>query len=354
MLLSSFLIIDNVERSFGPPDPGLGLIRKLQLSYKLSLHKQELLAGKNLISERTIFTIRPHESAYVIANRLEAGGFVEDKIIFVDYLIYKGYDRLINAGEFYLEPGMNTVSIAEKIHSSTGDLTIFNILEGWRVEEIARAMEIYEFQFNPDALVSAVQHPRMSSSTPAGYENYVSLEGFLAPGQYKVDKNMTLDTFLSMTTLNFENIITPKMLKNFKKNGLNLYEAVTLASIVEKEAILPEEGPTIASVFYNRLAIGMKLESDPTVQYAVGWDSQSSTWWKNPLTISDLQTKSNYNTYQVSGLPPNSICNPGSSALLSVAFPESTNYYYFRAACDNSGKHVFSVTYEEHLQNSCQ
>jgi UPF0755 protein len=332
----------------------LGFVRKLQLSFNLSFHKQELLAGKNLISERTIFTIQPDESAYVIANRLEDGGFVEDKIIFIDYLIYKGYDRLINAGEFYLEPGMNILSIAEKIHSSTGDLTTFNILEGWRVEEIAQAMEVYEFQFNSDSLISAVQHPQKSGFTPAGYENYLSLEGFLSPGQYKVDKNMTLDTFLSMTTHNFENMITPKMLKNFKKNGLNLYEAVTLASIVEKEAILPEEGPSIASVFYNRLAIGMKLESDPTVQYAVGWDSKSSSWWKNPLTISDLQTKSNYNTYQVSGLPPNSICNPGKSALHSVAFPESTNYYYFRAACDNSGKHVFSVTYEEHLQNSCQ
>jgi UPF0755 protein len=143
-------------------------------------------------------------------------------------------------------------------------------------------------------------------------------------------------------------------LKNYKKNGLSLYQAVTLASIIEKEAVIPEEGPMIASVFYNRLAVGMKLESDPTVQYAIGYVNETKTWWKNPLTANDLMVQSVYNTYQNPGLPHAPISNPGYSALYSVAFPETTNYYYFRAACDNSGKHVFSETFQEHLQNSCQ
>jgi len=102
------------------------------------------------------------------------------------------------------------------------------------------------------------------------------------------------------------------------------------------------------------LAAGMKLESDPTVQYAIGYIQRSKTWWKNPLSLTDLQIDSRYNTYQNSGLPPAPICNPGFSALNSVAFPASTNYYYFRAACDLSGKHSFSTTFEEHLKNACQ
>jgi UPF0755 protein len=152
----------------------------------------------------------------------------------------------------------------------------------------------------------------------------------------------------------FNKAVTPKMRKAFQKNGLSLEQAVILASMVEKEAILPKEGPIIASVFYNRLAAGMKLESDPTVQYAIGYIQGSETWWKNPLSLSDLQVDSGYNTYQNSGLPPAPICNPGLSALNSVAFPASTNYYYFRATCDLSGKHSFSTSFEEHLKNACQ
>ncbi len=345
--------IKSVERYFGAADPNLSTIKRIQLVIQLTNNKQDLLRTNQIIN-RSLFTIRPDENALSVATNLESEGNIQNRSAFLDFLVYKGYDRLINAGEFYIEPGMNAITIAEKIHTSTGDMTTLTILKGWRVEEIARAMEVYEFEFTPIELINTVQHPGNTLDIPDSYRNYPSLEGFLAPGQYKVDKNMSLDVFLSKTTQDFDVMITPKMQKNFKKNGLSLFEAVTLASIVEKEAILPEEGPFIASVFYNRLAIGMKLESDPTVQYAVGWDAKKTTWWKNPLMVTDLQNSSKYNTYQHSGLPPAPICNPGSSALNSVAFPESTNYYYFRAACDNSGKHVFSETYEEHLQNSCQ
>ena len=114
-----------------------------------------------------------------------------------------------------------------------------------------------------------------------------------------------------MTLEEFNKAVTPKMRKAYQKNGLSLEQAVILASMVEKEAILSKEGPIIASVFYNRLAAGMKLESDPTVQYAIGYIQRSETWWKNPLSLSDLQIDSGYNTYQNSGLPPAPICNPG-------------------------------------------
>jgi UPF0755 protein len=98
----------------------------------------------------------------------------------------------------------------------------------------------------------------------------------------------------------------------------------------------------------------MPLQSDPTVQYAVGFDQASGSWWKNPLTESDLQTNSPYNTYLNPGLPPAPICNPGMTALMAVANAMDTPYLYFRAACDGSGRHVFSATYEEHLAAACQ
>jgi UPF0755 protein len=120
---------------------------------------------------------------------------------------------------------------------------------------------------------------------------------------------------------------------------------------VEREAILDEEMPTIASVFLNRLSSEMKLDSDPTVQYAAGFNHTQNTWWTNPVV--DTEIDSPYNTYLHPGLPPGPIGNPSLEALQAVAFPAQTGYYYFRAACDHSGRHVFAVTYEEHINNGC-
>ena len=98
----------------------------------------------------------------------------------------------------------------------------------------------------------------------------------------------------------------------------------------------------------------MKLESDPTVQYAIGYDAARGGWWPVPLTYSDLQVDSPYNTYLYAGLPPGPIANPSLEALRAVAFPAETGYLYFRAACDGSGYHRFARTYEEHVQNGCE
>jgi UPF0755 protein len=97
----------------------------------------------------------------------------------------------------------------------------------------------------------------------------------------------------------------------------------------------------------------MKLDSDPTVQYALGYNPDKKTWWTNPLSLQDLQIDSPYNTYLYMGLPPGPIANPSLTALQAVAFPAQTPYYYFRSACDGSGKHTFAETFEEHLQNEC-
>jgi UPF0755 protein len=144
------------------------------------------------------------------------------------------------------------------------------------------------------------------------------------------------------------------LIDGFSRHGLSIYEAVTLASIVEKEAVVDEEKPMIASVFLNRLAAGMRLETDPTVQYALGFQEAADTWWKVPLTLDDLAIDSPYNTYIISGLPPTPISNPGIDSLRAVGFPAETPYFYFRAACDGSGRHLFAITFEEHLNNACE
>jgi UPF0755 protein len=150
----------------------------------------------------------------------------------------------------------------------------------------------------------------------------------------------------------FSSQINP-LLPGMTKQGLSVFEGVTIASIVEREAVLPGEMPTIASVFLNRLRAGMPLQADPTVQYALGYHDVQKTWWTNPLSAQDLQIDSPYNTYLVNGLPPGPIANPGLLALQAVAQPGETEYLYFRAACDGSGRHNFARTYAEHQENAC-
>jgi UPF0755 protein len=114
-----------------------------------------------------------------------------------------------------------------------------------------------------------------------------------------------------------------------------------------------EEKPIIASVYLNRLRIGMKLDADPAVQYALGYNAAQQTWWTNPLSLDDLKFDSPYNAYLHTGLPPTPVSNPGLKSLRAVAFPTGTPYYYFRAKCDGSGYHLFSETFNEQLANGC-
>jgi UPF0755 protein len=151
----------------------------------------------------------------------------------------------------------------------------------------------------------------------------------------------------------FRDQLTPDLREGLKRQGLSIYEAVILASIVERETVVEDEMPLIASVFLNRLAAGMPLEADSTAQYALGYQEEAKTWWKNPLSLDDLQVDSPYNTYLHGGLPPGPISNPGLNALKAVAFPAQADYFYFRAACDGSGEHHFAETFEEHVQNAC-
>jgi UPF0755 protein len=163
-----------------------------------------------------------------------------------------------------------------------------------------------------------------------------------------------LDDLLEMILTNFADQLDTTLMDGFARQGLTLIEAVNLASIVEKEAVIDDEKPLIASVFFNRLEVGMRLETDPTVQYALGYDETTGSWWKSPLSLDDLQIASPYNTYQNFGLPPGPISNPDLGSLRAVAFPAETPYFYFRSACDDSGRHNFSMTFEEHLNNSCE
>lgn len=347
------IIPGQVTEMFGPADPSLSGTQAWQAAYRLYRVEAGLLEPLSAAGSETLFKIDTAESVASVAQRLQDGGLLASGEDFTAYLIYKGYDRALRSGEYYLSPAMTPVQIADKIHSSVGDRMEFGSIAGWRAEEVAASLQSYGLSFGPDQFLAAVQHPRDYPSIPADYSGFGSLEGFLFPGSYPIDRDITGDGLAAEMVKAFDDALTNKMKKGFDKNGLSLYQAVILASIVEKESILAEEKPIIASVFYNRLAAGMNLETDPTVQYALGYNQSAGTWWTNPLSSDDLYVASPYNTYQNNGLPPGPICNPNLDSLKAVAFPEQTGYYYFRAACDGSGKHRFAVSLDEHIQNAC-
>ena len=133
---------------------------------------------------------------------------------------------------------------------------------------------------------------------------------------------------------------------------LSLHEVLTMASIIEREAVLDQERPIIAGVYLNRLQNGMKLDADPTVQYAMGYQPATRQWWKTPVSLEEYgAVDSPYNTYLHEGLPPGPIASPGIQSIRAVLSPAKHDYLYFVALPAGSGRHAFSSTYEEHLEN---
>lgn len=340
------------RRIFGSPASSLSAFQRMQYSFNLLIHQQDLLQPASQTGPKIKFTIESNESVNSVATRLQKSAIIRNAKVFREFLIYSGLDTTLQAGNYQLNPAQNGLQIAQQLQDATPAEVTFNILAGWRVEEIAAAIPTSGLSISQTDFLGLVKDPP-ANFIPDGIFNAKTLEGLLVPGKYQLARNARLDEVVHIFVNQFSSQVSPEIRASIEKQGLTLYEGVILASMVQREAIVEEEMPQIASVFYNRLAINMKLDSDPTVQYAVGFDKSRKTWWVNPLTASDLKVQSAYNTYLGAGLPPAPICNPSLSALQAVANPANTPYLYFRATCDGSGKHTFSITYDEHLQKNC-
>jgi UPF0755 protein len=340
------------EEKFGPPAPGLSLQQRVLYSARLLTSENSLLTPFDAQGKPRSFDVTLGESVNSIAIRLEQERFIRNADAFRTYLIYAGLDKGVQAGDYQLSPGMTTVQIAHALQDAVPTEVKFNILPGWRAEEIAAALPTSGLQIKPDDFLQVVNQPP-ADLLPPGFPAVATLEGFLMPGQYQIKRDISARDLAGVFLKRFDETVTPDLRKAFTNQNLDLLQAVTLASMVQREAVIVDEQPIIASVFDNRMASGMKLDSDPTVQYALGYDPDRKTWWKNPLSNADLQINSRYNTYVYPGLPPGPIDSPGIDALQAVAYPAQTGYFYFRAKCDGSGRHAFSVTYEQHLQNGC-
>ena len=340
-----------VKDKFGPP-AAMDTPQRLRYAIDLFRYEDDLLSPNDYSHDEAVaFEIGVGETIPSIVDRLQVEGVIRNAKAMQTYLIYSGLDTTLQAGAYKIPPGLNTIEIAQLFQDSTPATISFGVWPGWRLEEIAEALPASGLGITPQEFLRAARLPE----TRIGYSWAAasSVEGYFLPGSYEIERDADAAALLAVLLGAFDEQVSAEMRADFAAQGLGLQEAVTLASIVEREAVIPEEQPVITSVFLNRLAVGMPLESDPTAQYAIGYVAEQKTWWKNPLLGADLKINSPYNTYVVGGLPPGAICNPSLGALQAVADPAVSGYYFFRARCDGSGYHHFSATYEEHLQFAC-
>jgi UPF0755 protein len=237
----------------------------------------------------------------------------------------------------------------EKLTAKAPQATI-TFVEGWDNKDIANYLQKEGITSSADFLSSVKNYD------PAKYKGILpkeaggSLEGFLFPDTYFIPakagpgQNIN-DIIIGKALDNFSQKITPVMLNQAEAQGMSLYQIITLASIIEKEAGgNQDDRKMIAGVFYNRLKAGMPLQSDATVSFITG---------KSPVSSVDTQINSLYNTYKYTGLPPGPICNPGLNSILAALYPTDNNYFYF-LTIPGTGRAVFAVTYDDHLKNKAK
>lgn len=325
------------------------------LRIQLASRQDELTTPASTNAALVRFTIAPGETPLAIAQRLEQFGLIRDADLFVSYLRVEGLDTRIQATTYFLNASQTIPQIAATIIDSRNSSITFRVAEGWRLEEIAEAINADpRFAFTGEEFLAATRDAallradlRQQIQVPDG----VSLEGFMAPNTYSLPPDITAAELRDTFVEEFLDQLQPADIAAISAKGMTLRDIVTLASIVERESVWADENARIASVYLNRLAIGMPLQADPTVQY--GLNGSRGSWWPQ-ITQADYQNVvSPYNTYRVNGLPPGPIANPSRSALLATIYPETTPYYYFRARCDGSMYHNFAETYAQHLANGC-
>ncbi len=301
------------------------------------------------------FEIAPGASAADIAEDLGEASLVRDPRLFVDYARAEGYDRRFEAGLYFLNRTQSIAQIAEILTDSSRSFIAFRSPEGARIEELAALIDDNGlFGFSGGEFLAVVGEgaalPPVFAAW-AGIPEGASLEGFMFPDTYQLEPDISATGLREALLRSFRERVGDELRDEALARGWTLHKAASLAAIIEREAVWRDEHPSIAGVYHNRLAAGMPLQADPTVQYSL--HGARGSWWP-PITFADFQAViSPYNTFLQRGLPPGPIASPSLSAIRAAVYPAESPYFFFHAACDGSHYHVFAVSYEEHLANVC-
>ncbi|MDI6858070.1 MAG: endolytic transglycosylase MltG [Dehalococcoidia bacterium] len=310
----------------------------------------EFLGPRAQMSEPVVVVIEEGDGAREMAEALEKEGVISSARLFRVLVAFMDIEDELQAGEYEFDTNMPVLVVIDRIHQGVTAPNVVTVPEGLRLEEVAALLEEKGVVSAADFLAAADDAYAFAflSGRPEG----ATLEGYLFPATYGFSRNPTAEKVIGQMLEAFQKQVVPEIVAEIAASELDLHEVITLASIVEREARKPEERPLIASVYLNRLKVGLALQADPTVQYALASDKENVQrygFWKKELSFADLEVESPYNTYKYVGLPPGPIASPGLDSIRAVVRPARTNYLFFVARDD--GSHVFAETLDEHLRN---
>ncbi|HZD61007.1 MAG TPA: endolytic transglycosylase MltG [Anaerolineae bacterium] len=284
-------------------------------------------------------------TASQIADLLEDKKVIKSAFVFRMAVKKEGVGADFKPGDYELKTGMDYDAVIKVLVKGPPikyvDITI---PEGWTAKQIAARVES-SIGISKDDYLQVVREGRLLVEYPFLKNNGAptrDLEGYLCPETYKVEKDVTAEEFVNTQLAQFQEKTGNLNWQVAQARGRTPYEILIIASMIERETMVADERPIVSAVIYNRLAKGMPLQIDATVQYAL-------PQWKDRLTYEDLKIDSPYNTYKYKGLPPGPICNPSASSVEAALNPTDDDYLYYVLAGDNSGRHVFSKTYNEHI-----
>jgi UPF0755 protein len=295
---------------------------------------------KGYSGEEVFVELPPGSSTQAIGTRLVEAGVIQSRMAFRIALWQTGAGRRLKAGEYRFDRAMTPQEAVEKL--ARGDVYLRGITfpEGLTIREMAALFEAHGFGPAAGFQRAAGNAALIADVDPAAR----NLEGYLFPETYRLPRRAGADDLVAMMVKRFQQVYAP-LEADAAAHGMSARRVVTLASLVEKETAKPEERPLVAAVYVNRLRIGMGLQCDPTVIYALA----AAGRYSGNLTHADLAFNSPYNTYRYAGLPPGPIASPGKASLEAAVHPADADYLYFVSR--NDGSHEFARDLAAHNRN---
>jgi UPF0755 protein len=293
-------------------------------------------ADQSLIEVR----VPENSSAHNVATLLKQNGLIRNERVFLAYCYQKGWQTRLKAGLYAFSKSQSLPQLAQQMAEGKVETIAFTIPEGYTVRQIGQLLvkqQICTQQEWMEALGNNFNYDFIGPGT----DNEKRLEGYLFPDTYTIEAGTSTQDIINMMLARFASVWEQEYATQAAAKQMSLRQVITVASLIEREAQVPEERARIAGVIYNRLHKGMPLQIDATVLYSLGEHLET-------VTYQDLEVDSPYNTYKHVGLPPGPIASPGRASIDAALNPEVNNYYYYVATGD--GSHYFSATYAEHLE----
>lgn len=316
------------------------------LGFNLTNHNEKEIARDIAVD------IPSGASSKHIAEILEDKGVIGSALMFRINSRMKGFDNKFKFGSYIMNSGMSEEEIMKILMTdgAKAKQVIITIPEGYSVYQIAKLLDtkgICKEQAFLDAANKTDYAYEFLKDLPSREEDNIALEGYLFPDTYYLSEDATAEQVVEKLLARFNEIFSAKYYAKAKDLGLTIDQAVTIASIIEREAKIPKERPLMSSVIYNRLNIDMRLQMCSTILYAQGRVGEPV----KRLLFEDLEVESPYNTYKNIGLPVGPISNPGKAAIDAALYPPKTDYFYFTLINEETGEHHFSKTLSEHNAN---